>query len=306
MSKNKSIFNQLGDTFTLTSLANFTNMEGVVLGEPNALLFKYINIACGRYIWDNLPNGITSKDIETRLLFNGRVFFTDDDSYGLICLSATPTEFNIYNKPIKVRVEGLGYKKEFSTKEGVLINDNLTPDYPAILEVIKDCHILTDIDKTLHMNLGQQKFPVIFTKTSNTELSVNQFAEDTFNEYFPVQIVDKKMEKALGDKLENVKALNTGVPYLLDKLQDYRQQKESEILTYLGVNNVSIFKKERLISDEANSNNDFIKLNLEIGYQERLKACRLINEKYNLNMTVKKYTDLLEVGESENDIKHTQ
>lgn len=41
-------------------------------------------------------------------------------------------------------------------------------------------------------------------------------------------------------------------------------------------------KKERLITDEANSNNELINLNLQSYLAPRLEACRQFNEKFGL------------------------
>ena len=46
-------------------------------------------------------------------------------------------------------------------------------------------------------------------------------------------------------------------------------------------------KKERLITDEANSNNELINLNLQSYLAPRLEACRQFNEKFGLTGTDK-------------------
>ncbi|MBP5445111.1 MAG: hypothetical protein J6Y28_02970 [Acholeplasmatales bacterium] len=49
-----------------------------------------------------------------------------------------------------------------------------------------------------------------------------------------------------------------------------------------GINNVMIEKSERLITDEANSNNELINLNLQASLAPRQEACRQFNELYGL------------------------
>ena len=66
----------------------------------------------------------------------------------------------------------------------------------------------------------------------------------------------------------------------------------NEALTFLGINNLMEDKKERLISDEANSNNELINLNLETFLIPRQEACEQINKKYGLNVKVKVRSDL--------------
>lgn len=47
----------------------------------------------------------------------------------------------------------------------------------------------------------------------------------------------------------------------MDKLEEYEKAQENKILTYLGINNVDNEKKEHLIVDEVNANNQFIQAN---------------------------------------------
>ena len=77
----------------------------------------------------------------------------------------------------------------------------------------------------------------------------------------------------------------TVAPYLVDKLQIQKQEMERELLTFLGINN-TLEKKERLIVDETNSNNQFIKMASDIGFKQRQLACEMMNEKFGLNVRV--------------------
>ena len=54
----------------------------------------------------------------------------------------------------------------------------------------------------------------------------------------------------------------------------------------LGINNNNTDKKERLLVDEVNANNEFILVNIDHMYEERKKACEEINRKFGLNITV--------------------
>ena len=92
-----------------------------------------------------------------------------------------------------------------------------------------------------------------------------------------------------GDKLkgepENIMVLPTQAPYLVDQLQTQKQEMERELLTFLGINN-TLEKKERLIVDETNSNNQFIKMASDIGFKQRQLACEQMNQMFGLNVRV--------------------
>ena len=72
-----------------------------------------------------------------------------------------------------------------------------------------------------------------------------------------------------------------------------RKKIENELLTLFGLNNV-IDKKERLIVDEANANNDYINRNVDLLYKNRKQACDEINKKFGVNINVKRVNNIEE------------
>lgn len=69
----------------------------------------------------------------------------------------------------------------------------------------------------------------------------------------------------------------------------------SEVLTYLGINNTNAQKRERLLVDEINVNNNEILTNLELAYIYRQNVADELNKRYGLNVTVKKVMHELEL-----------
>ena len=75
--------------------------------------------------------------------------------------------------------------------------------------------------------------------------------------------------------LENI--LNSA-PYIVDKLEIEKQNIISNVLTFLGVDNVNYEKKERLIKDEVNSNNQIIYQSANAFVDEINKGFKVLNE----------------------------
>ena len=84
-----------------------------------------------------------------------------------------------------------------------------------------------------------------------------------------------------------MKSINTGAPYITDKVTEYKKEIWNEALQYLGINTISTEKKERLITDEASSNNELINLNLQSFLVPRQEAARQFNELFGLTGTDK-------------------
>jgi hypothetical protein len=92
-----------------------------------------------------------------------------------------------------------------------------------------------------------------------------------------------------GDKALNtsdLKVLKTDAPFVADKLYTLKTQIWNEALTYLGINNVNVTKKERLISDEVNRNQGGTMASRNSRLKMRQKACEEINNMFGLNVWV--------------------
>ena len=88
---------------------------------------------------------------------------------------------------------------------------------------------------------------------------------------------------------------------------DYKKEIWNEALTFLGINNIALEKKERLIKDEANSNNELINLNLQSYLAPRQIACKQFNEKFGFTGTDKEISvrvrsDLHNIIKNQNSI----
>ena len=90
-----------------------------------------------------------------------------------------------------------------------------------------------------------------------------------------------------GDKNINpnsLKVLTTGAPYMCDKLYQLKTQIWNEALTYLGISNINIQKKERLITDEVTRNQGGVIASRYSRLESRRQACKQINDMFGLDM----------------------
>ena len=255
----------------------------------NTTFQKYYNqftlLALNMFEWENLPDGIETRHIEKPLIEFGYSFFYNDDDYGFVCLPCSITGFNIYNEPTQVTINNQIIHKTMKVDDGVLIlnNDLRTGLYPIIMNYASR---LSEIETSINTNIYQQKFPFIVECSKDNEMSVRQMIKN-IHENEPYILVKKKLD------LMDIKIDSLTVPYVADNLLDDKKKIENELLTLLGLNNVTD-KKERLIVDEANANNDYINRNVDLLYKNRKIACNKINEKFGLNINVKRVNNIEE------------
>lgn len=252
-------------------------------------------LALNMFEWENLPNNIESRHIEKALYSYGQAVFYEHRELGLICLPCSnSSNVNIYGDTKIVTTSGynlterveiinsvksLYEEMEIGLPIGVRIQNN-DLQIPTRLNVVDYANKLYEVEKAINLNIKQQKFPYLIATDTNTRLSMEQLIGD---------VEDGKMAifHSKNFDLSKLNVFNLNVPFVVDRLQQYKSDLENEILTYFGLNNV-YQKKERMIVDEVNAKNDYIDKNVALMLKNRENACKIINELYNLNISVKR------------------
>ena len=269
--------------------------------ETVRLTKYYQMLALNRYKWENLPNGIESRYIEQMLFDNGECAMFDHPDLGLCVMRSSSREnLNIYGEPTKLSLTGFNEHRTVMMDECVrIINNDLA--LPTLPDIVYYARRMAEIDDIIMQNLRQQRVPYLFATDENNSFSMKSLY-DRMYQGEPAIFIDKEMLKG---EPENIMVIPTTAPYLVDKLQIQKQEMERELLTFLGINN-TLEKKERLLVDETNSNNQFIKMASDIGFKQRQLACEQINEMFGLNVHVIETQDDFEMevsndGELYND-----
>lgn len=234
-------------------------------------------IAISLFTWEGLDEEAgtgASRFLELCLYSQGRACFVKDEKLGYLALNANPSDkLNVYQLPEKIQAWSVGYTKTFDFDDTVFIMNNELM-LPTRKSIELFAYRLYETERTIDVNLKAQKTPVLLEGDKKTMLTLkNAYMQYDGNN--PFIFGSKTFE--LGSKIN---ALKTDAPYLIDKLELHKHEIWNECLTYLGIDNANTDKKERLITDEVESNNEIIKYYLNCFYKTRKKACDEINKKY--------------------------
>lgn len=250
--------------------------------------YRLMLIARSLFKWENLPNGIDEKWIERFLFNSGKCVFYKDPIVGyMVADFGDNGPLNYYTEPTDIRPIAPNYiytgEQLINNENCVLIrnNDDMIPTYPTIrIYALK----LTNIDRTIDVNIAQQKTPVIVKVTDKQKLSLKQvFAQRDENQ--PVIWGDKSLDTS------GIETLNTTAPIVFDRLQVQKNDVWNECMTFLGINNANTDKKERLITDEVLANDELIDISANVFLKARELACKQINELFGLNVKVSRRED---------------
>ena len=250
---------------------------------------KFKALALNMFEWEGLDElGVKEEFVEFMLFEGGYCLAFEDARYGKMILPCTPMgRTNPYGYNIKYRPFGVGISEVFDTyvvegdkANAVLIQNNKLRTPTADL-VFSYANRLYEIERTLDVNVKSLKTPYIVVCDDKNVLSFKKvFSQIEGNE--PVIYADKGLNVT-----EAIKVLPTGITPLTQELSDYKHDVENELLTALGINNSNTDKRERLITDEVNSNNEFIEFNVEVMLTTRQLACEQINKMFGTDISVK-------------------
>lgn len=245
---------------------------------------QYVNrlteLSISMFDWKNLPDTIDARFLELALFNDGMAVFFKDEVMGYLGLQVIiGGALDVYRIPItRTAFAQNGYQMKLDHSNSVIIFNNMLHTN-SILDVQEMSKRLYEIQRTIDVNVIQQKTPKIITCTENQRLVMkNLYAQYMGNE--PFIFGDKNLD------LSGIKTLDTTSPYVADKLYELKTQYWNEALTYLGISNVNTIKKERMITDEVQRNLGGTIASRYSRLFMRQQACEQINKMFGLNISV--------------------
>ena len=242
-------------------------------------LIQFTDVFIKLIKWNDAPENI-DMDIVMRELFNqGRTMFLEDKENGYMILPTVAfSKYNWQGKPVEwqgLEFNGKTHKRTINNSVIIKNSPLMAPCLPTVYEYCKD---LANIRLAMKTNVNATKTPLIAKGSKNQLLSLQ-------NKYKKVTENDMVIYEETGVN-QNFEVLKTDAPFLADKLSSLFTHTMGQLLTYLGINNTETEKKERLVTDEVNGNNEFINANLKTRLDCYKKACEEINKMFGLNMSV--------------------
>lgn len=248
----------------------------------NRTYLQYYNrlteLAISMFEWKNLPETVDPRYLEMCLFSDGMCVFFNDEVLGFLALQvAIGGQLNVYRIPIDRRAYASnGYQMNLTEENSVIIFNNYLHTN-SMLDVEMFSKRLYNLDRAIDVNANAQKTPILIQCDESQRMTMkNLYKQYEGNEPFIFG------SKALD--VNGLKVLQTGAPYVADKLYELKVQYWNEALTYLGISNINTTKKERMITDEVTRNQGGVVASRYSRLESRRQACRQINNMFGLDI----------------------
>lgn len=256
----------------------------------NMYFNRLLELCANRFKWDNLPDSIDERYLELGLMRRGGMLFYKytemSDTVGeryLVSQFMNSGHINHYDNPTRFRVinnGGLKNTQEYLPTNAVPIwNNYLRRDEYDVITFYS--MMLSELIVTTNVNVKNMRRPRAIAMDEDSKLSMENF-DRQLEEGVPVI----KYNAASGLP-SNVSALEIGdhhetIPALLAT----RGKTWNEALMMLGVAVVNQDKKERMITDEADTAKDQSLVIRNIALNSRKQAAEQINRIFGLKISV--------------------
>lgn len=251
--------------------------------EANSFI-KYRNnlmqLGMTMYAWENLPETCNERYIEKTEYFKGACVFFKDDAIGYLCLPVIFNgPFDIMDEPNRRQAYSRsGYRKDLTKDDSIIIWNNYLRT-PSCYTVNHYARRLADLENSIDVNCKAQKTPVLIRCNENQRLTLQNLYKQYEGNY-PFIFGEKDID------IKGITAIQTGAPFVADKMYQIKMQIWNEALTELGISNISYQKKERLVSDEVIRNMGGTIASRYSRLEMRRQAADRINKMFGLNIEV--------------------
>lgn len=243
---------------------------------------KMIRLGQAVYEWSDIATG---RLIERYLWEDGRCIVWNSPDLGLTVSRCMEKGWNVngdavlfqpvFDMETDARIE----RPILSTAECVVVYDLPVREIKRS-DCLWLCAQITDVNDTIRTQVSNQKTPMVAYAGSKKMVEKLKSAIIDIASGIKALVLDMDMR-------DQIQVLDFNAPYNVESLQQYLWSIESEMMEFLGIDSQDAFqKKERLIVDEQEGNDELLNYMLASGLKMRRYAADRMNEMFGLDLDV--------------------
>lgn len=227
------------------------------------------------------PDGWDVNYMKERIFLDGKLCVTDT-AMGVLPLQTGVAGINVFNHPTTCVIANpvLGSFERLIDTDCALVL--LQYDYGNAWPMInRYAALLASCDGSIAVNLINSRVAAIFGAENKKEAESYKLMYDQITEGKPGVFVGEAMAKKLSERLMYNRVKES---YIADQIENLKHQIMDDFLSDLGVENANTDKRERLITNEVESNYQEIRAGAEHWLDNINEGFTKANNLYNLNL----------------------
>lgn len=274
-------------------LINYASNEPKRFRGKNNIAYNYyynqlLHMLYSMFEFKNLPDNWDRDYMLYHLFTDGYVCVTDT-KLGVLPLLTSVTGVNVYNKPTRCIISNpvLGTLDRKIGEDCILLNLGSIKEGSVYFNFRDTLNFfavkLANIEASFNTNLSNSRLSMLFIGNNTAEIKSMKKAYDNYSKGDPAIFIQSNSTINKPDCfLNNIK--NT---YIADLLQDTKNDIYKEFLTYIGINSGNTDKKERMLVDEINANNQETSSHIYSWFYNLKKCIVEVNKMFDLDIKVR-------------------
>lgn len=263
-----------------TQLSNFKSYKNY--------LDKMMLLAMNVFQFKGIDNYVDMSVINYELVTKGSVaFFKDEVMEMVVALPYSNVgKLDMYGRPTQImaRAKNGQYYRLLNKDEFVIMYDNESK-IPIYSNILSTSERLALIKRTLDINIRQQQTPRFWKTSEENQRTIKDMINQVEADVETIVTYDNI-------DLDDTTLVLSPAPYVADKLNEAKKEEWAEFLELIGISNLSVQKKERVIRDEIMSTMGGTIASRYSRFESRRKAIEEINKKWGTSIEVEFYDGL--------------
>ena len=206
----------------------------------------------------------------------GNIAIINTDKFGVIPQGGCLTGYNVFYEPTHIQITNPLISKELMPRIGVdctLIK--LQPDYGGIMDLVtKYADIMAMTMQTAGCNIQASKLAYVFTAENKAGAEAFKKMYDAIASGNAMVVQDSKLKRSDGSNAWEMFTNNLRNNYVAGDMLVDLQKWRNMFCTEIGIPNANTEKKERMLSDEVNANNQETYTKADMWLEELKEGCK--------------------------------
>ena len=260
------------------------DVDGVANTSAMYYRMKLLKLILQRFQFVGLPETWDTDYFLEHLFLDGIICITDT-SAGVLALKTGVTGIGIFDQPTECIIVNpvLGQMRRTINEDCALIKIQL--DYQGVGWILnRYSTMLAMCDSSIAVNLLNTKATFVFGATSKGQAETFKAIYDKISMGEPAVFTTENNTTLIKEQMFTMPAKEN---FIADDVQLLKRKIINEFLTDIGISNANTDKRERLVTDEVNANNDEIVANIQHWYDNINEGLNKANELFGLNLSCK-------------------